>query len=196
MILEVFSNLSDSMTIHRSGSVSLIISLRNETSHLISRQAFSSISLLKSCVFCRISHFYFRSQTLHFLPAAATPVGNMTDSSQNKGDIQATAGWAILWFVSLIIPSPYQTGNNWLKRYIQLLRKSWADAGLGAAWPPGPAKQEAGKWPNAACPRASLLHWRAKLASHSCRFPFLCMNKGRGAVHQHKCLLLKMCGSR
>lgn len=130
MILEAFSNLNNSVTIHRSGSVSLIISLRNKTPHLVSCQAFSNISHLKSCVFCRTSRFYFRSQTLHFLPAAITPVGNMTDSSQNKGDIQATAGWAVLWFVSLIIPSPYQAGNNWLKRYIQLLRKSWADAGL------------------------------------------------------------------
>lgn len=181
-------------TIHKSRSVLLIISLEIKPSNLFHVQISLTYHILKVtrlakfCLFTPDTKLCISSQLLQHLRT-------ILQTGQNKGDIPA--GWAALWFFSLIIPSSYQAGNNWLKHRIRLFRKN---LGRVLAWElfytqaclPGLPNRKQGHG----------LTWRVpaplkgKISFSFLPLPPSMYEQRKGAAHQRERLLLKMCDSR
>lgn len=184
---------------HKSASVFLVISPEMKPRNLIHIQFSPSFSMWKAAWLAHINFFTATSklclsswlmQHLQAIQKTLVKTEKTLQRRQTGPPLDSLP----------IIPPPYQSGNNWLKHGIHVLRKNcwmlpWElfYTVLPAA---GLPNRNQGSGLALHCPWSSLLHWRAKLAFHSCHFPLLHMNKGRGSAHQHKCLLLKMCYSR
>lgn len=189
----------DVNTPHKSGSVFLVISLEMKPRNLIHIQFSPSFPIWKVAWLVNINFFTPTSKLCLFSQLMQHLQAIQKTPAKTEKTLQQCQTGRPLDFLP-IIPPPYQSGNNWLKHGIHLLRKNcWT-----LPWElfytvlpiAGLPNRNQGSGLALHCPWSSLLHWRAKLAFHSCHFPLLHRNKERGSAHQHKCLLLKMCDSR